>query len=291
VAIPEWVRARTNKWNRVVGFAANPCDAPLAIWFETFRPAAGKAAVTLLSFGLDDVARGYFRPKGVYPRKCIGRRRRPRSAVGIPELGEEIGKRLPAADAVKSRSFGATEKNLWLMDGLFQRVAFWLMVADIVTDFTFEWASGIYKAGYCTTAAASQAQGHLATYNSHDTAPTSWTLGFPGSVEYVRNAALFQGDAPQLIAARRGHASLTWRIDNNGFSDGWVTLGLKDGNPLHTQTRIVDVPMGGSAVVTFFSLAPGDNFLAVLGQASSTGPFLATLMEFNLVGTDPVPTP
>jgi hypothetical protein len=290
VEIPSWVRRRTNKWNRVVDFAANPCDAPLAVYFQSFRPAAGKALITLLTFGLDDVARGYFRPKGVYPRGCLGRRKRGRTSVYLPELGEEIGKRLPAADAVKSRSFGTIEKNLWLLDGVSQRVLFWIMVADIVTDFTYDWASGIYKAGYCETADQAQQQSQNTTYHSQDTEPTTWVLGQPGNIVYERHAAFFRGPPAQLIGDTRAHATCAWRIDNNGFADGAVTLGFQDEDPAHDQQQTVGIGVGGSATVTFNSIRPGRQFLATLGAATHTGPFLATLLTFNLIGADP-PTP
>jgi len=287
VSLPSWVRTRTNKWNRVIGFAADPCDAPLSVYFETLRPAAGKALITLLTFGVDDVARGYFRPKGVYPRGCLGRKKRSRSAIGIPELGEEVGKKLPGAEGIKSRSFGAVEKNLWLLDGLTQRVFFWLMVADIVTDFTYDWASGIYKAGFCTTANGSQAQQSATDYSSHDTDPTSWTLGNPGNLEYARNAAFFHGPPAQIITNEPAHATVAWLIENLGFADGFVTLGFQDEDPAHNQQQVVGVGMGGSATATFFSLQPGRAFLATLGAASHTGPFRATLLAFNVVDTTP----
>jgi hypothetical protein len=145
VVIPEWVQRRTRKWNRVIDFAFGSCGSSASVYFEAALPAAGKAIVTLLTFGADDVFRGMFRPKGVYGSCRRGRRRRLPGNHFIPELGEEIGKRLPGADEIKSRSFGATEKRLWILDGIAQRVLFWLMVGDVVTDFAYDWVQGVYK--------------------------------------------------------------------------------------------------------------------------------------------------
>lgn len=149
--MPAWVRRRTSKWNRVVEFGMHSCDAPWPTYITAAFAPAGKAIITLLSFGLDDVARGYLRPKGLYKNGCLGRKKRGRNVVGVPEVGEEIGKRLPGADLSKSRSYSAGEKHLWLLDGVAQRILFWVMVGDIVTDFAFDYVQGIYRRGFCQT--------------------------------------------------------------------------------------------------------------------------------------------
>jgi hypothetical protein len=278
------VRTRTRKWNRVIDFASNPCDAPLSTWFQTFRPAAGKAVITLLSFGIDDVARGYFRPKGIYPRGCLGRKRRGRSAVGIPELGEEIGKRLPAAEGIKSRSFGTVEKYLWLGDGIAQRVLFWLMVADIVTDFTYDWATGIYREGFCSTAARSNLQASKTTYQSQDTEPPKWVLGNPGTVEYQRNAAFFADYPPQLFTTRPARATLAWTIQNNSGVAGVVTLRLIGAEEGDVAEQVLAIAAGGTASGTVFSTRPGRAFNGQFGFTSHPANFKATLDAFNVVG-------
>ena len=150
--IPSYVQRRTRKWNRAINFAMQPCEVPFSVYIETLRPAAGRALITLLTFGIDDVARGMFRPKGVYNNCRRGRKKRSASSVYLPEFGEEIGKRLPGAEGIKSRSFGTIEKRLWILDGISQRVFFWLMVGDIITDFVYDWATGVYREGFCKTA-------------------------------------------------------------------------------------------------------------------------------------------
>ncbi|MFZ1059429.1 MAG: hypothetical protein WAP47_09590 [Candidatus Rokuibacteriota bacterium] len=224
----------------------------MAIWFETFRPAAGKAVITLLSFGLDDVARGYFRPKGVYPRKCMGRRARPRSAVGIPELGEEIGKRLPAADNVKSRSFGATEKNLWLVDGLFQRVLFWVMVADIVTDFTYDWASGIYKATRCATAEKGNFLVTGMKLVTSGGAPFGWQMADPGTVEQARHVFYVPAGPWQVSLASPGpyHVTATWTVKCGLFESAIFHLRLTTEPPEHLVEELVSLGPGESVTKT-----------------------------------------
>ena len=51
------------KTNFVIDSWAQPCEAPWYIYIETLWPALLEAFITLMLFGWDDVARGYFRPK------------------------------------------------------------------------------------------------------------------------------------------------------------------------------------------------------------------------------------
>ena len=52
-----------DKVNGIVKFIQNPCIAPWVVYVELAAPAAGKAVLTLLDFGFDDVVRGALRPK------------------------------------------------------------------------------------------------------------------------------------------------------------------------------------------------------------------------------------
>lgn len=147
--ISGYVKRRLGKWRTVVDFVSITCDAPWYVYVETLGGPLKNAAVTLLDFGWDDVVRGALRPKGVYKKAHLRRRRTKGRGIGIPELGEEIGKRIPGTDALRSRSVGTLERAAWLIDGAVQRALFWLMVADLVTDFAYDWVTGIQQAGYC----------------------------------------------------------------------------------------------------------------------------------------------
>lgn len=143
------VREEMSQWRAVLDFATSECDAPMAVYLETLPGALKDPIIQLLSFGWDDVARGALRPKGVYRRSHIRRRRSGRRVPGIPELGEEIGKRIPGSETLRSRRVGALERSLWLIDGAIQRALYWIMITDLVSDFAYGWTSAIRKRGYC----------------------------------------------------------------------------------------------------------------------------------------------
>lgn len=139
-----------DKVNYVITSWSTPCDAPWYIYIETLWPAALEAFLVLITFGWDDVLRGFWRPRGLGrrtgKRKGKGRGRRfPR----FPELGDLIGSNLPGADKVKGRKWGAGGKALWRIDTLLQRGLFYWLIADVTIDFAYNWTSLLYKTTWC----------------------------------------------------------------------------------------------------------------------------------------------
>lgn len=139
-----------DKVNGIINYVENPCDAPWIIYFETALPALGTAILTLLDFGFDDVVRGALRPRGLRTRKHTRRGRRGRSRFGgIPELGELIGSSLPGAQEAKGRSVTQGVKNLWIVDGVLQRILWYWLVVDVTVEFFYAWASAINESVFC----------------------------------------------------------------------------------------------------------------------------------------------
>lgn len=148
--MPNYVEKKVDQVQSIVKFFEDPCQAPWSVYFELALAPAGHVVIELLSFGLDDVVRGYFRPKGLYRR---GRTGRLASKLGkyfeIPEIGEMIGSHLPGAETIKARKISSGVRFLWLVDGVLQRILFWWMIADLLTDFLYEWTSAINRTEYC----------------------------------------------------------------------------------------------------------------------------------------------
>lgn len=139
-----------DKVNYVIDAWAMPCEAPWYIYVETLKPALLEAFITLATFGWDDVARGYFRPRGLGGRRTGKRKGKFAKAIPrFPELGEEIGKRLPGAEEVKGEKWSALGKTLWRIDTVIQRALFWWLVADVTIDFAYNWTSLLYETVWC----------------------------------------------------------------------------------------------------------------------------------------------
>lgn len=147
--------------NTVIDYFESDCHPDWYVYAETLFPALGEAVLVLLSFGLDDVLRGYFRPAGGRGFGGLGRAsrrvRRPTRAQlargqlkgGIPEVGELIGRNLPGAEIVRARQITQAEKMLWKVDGLAQRGLWYWMIADILDDFTVNWTTALYSSVDC----------------------------------------------------------------------------------------------------------------------------------------------
>lgn len=139
---PSWIDKVKFLWF----YAINSCDTDLIIYLESSVSPAKNLVIELLSFGMDDVIRGAFKPKGLRSGRH-GRKRNPKKPPrrGIPEIGEMIGSNLPGSDEYRSKKFTDGVKTLWKIDGAGQRALYYIMVVNLVTDFLYEWATGIIK--------------------------------------------------------------------------------------------------------------------------------------------------
>ncbi len=148
--------------NYIKTVSEDPCNGPpWIVNMELFLPPAGDAIITMMLFGWDDVARGFFRPRGLHRGK--GARRGPRAAGRIRRLGsflgklpgigddpgDFIGKKLPFAKKVKGRKIVMAERIMWLVDNRLQRLLFWWLVIDVVEEFFYDWTSLIMASEFC----------------------------------------------------------------------------------------------------------------------------------------------
>jgi len=134
-------------FNGIVYLLENRCEDPWTVYLELAFPALGKAIITLLSFGMDDVIRGYFRPSKGLRGLRHGRKGRKggRPRGGIPEIGEMIGEKLPGRETFKQRTVSQGVKYLWVIDGIIQRGLWYWLVFDILNTFFYDWASAIFE--------------------------------------------------------------------------------------------------------------------------------------------------
>lgn len=139
-----------DKVNYVIDSWVRPCEAPWYVYIETLWPAALEGFLVLITFGWADVARGYWRPKGMRgrrfgKRKGKWRRRIPR----FPEIGNLIGSQLPGAERFKDRHWGAGGRHLWAIDGVAQRLLFGWLVIDVTVDFFYNWTTLLNLTAWC----------------------------------------------------------------------------------------------------------------------------------------------
>lgn len=150
-----------DKVNFIIESWAHPCEAPWYIYIETLKPALLTAFITLITFGWDDVLRGWWRPRGLGHR--TGKRKGKRSGRGIPrfpELGELIGSQLPNAEEIKGTKWGSGVKTLWRIDTVIQQALFKWLVADVTLDLAYNWTSLLYETVWCQTSGTGRFASH-----------------------------------------------------------------------------------------------------------------------------------
>ena len=139
-----------DKVNYVIDAWTTGCDAPWYIYVETMKPALLTAFITLITFGWDDVLRGFFRPRGLYKRRTGKRKGKwTRRIPRFPELGNTLGKQLPGASEVRGTKWIVLGKTLWRIDGAMEMIRFFWLVAAITEDFAFDWTSLLYESYWC----------------------------------------------------------------------------------------------------------------------------------------------
>lgn len=135
----------------------NPCNASPSVYVETAIPVLGEALLVLMTFGWSDIIIGYTRPKirrgprfskgdkDRRARKSRDGRPRPGTKKGLPEWGNEIGKRLPGATFIQGWTDNKIGHLFWLPIDWAERGLYWWMIIDQVKEAQYEWASDIYK--------------------------------------------------------------------------------------------------------------------------------------------------
>ena len=256
--------------NYVIDFAQNPCDAPWAVYVETALPAALDLFIALATFGLDDIVRGYFRPKGLRSYRH-GRRGRRAGRVfrGIPEPGELIARRLPGFERARGRRVSNGVKTLWLIDGVLQRGLWYWLLIDEFSEFFYNWTSMLNKTEFCQKANQGRA---LATKDQLTGAFRDNWLGFgvaaisyeQGPIQIANLSAQALSGVWQLVLA----ASVT----NTGTSPGDAFLGLARGTdptPLNQdQGQVLPGQTIGLVVTQGLTvLDPGFTALWKLGES------------------------
>jgi hypothetical protein len=135
-----------DKVNFIQFWLSNPCNFPWMVYIETAIPAAGKAVWQLVEFGFLDLIRAFFRPKtlrgGRHGRKP---RRGKKPKAAIPEVAEAVAERIPGYGPVAHREVSDGVKTLWRIDGVVQRVLYYWLLVDVISDFWYNWLVGIVE--------------------------------------------------------------------------------------------------------------------------------------------------
>lgn len=140
--------------NYVVEFWEDPCAAPWTVYAETALPALGTAGLAFIEPSPTDVLRAYVKPRGArsagrFGGFLKGGEAAEREAL-IPDTSELIGERIPFKARFDAPVLAERFKYFWIIDGAIQRVLWYYTIADIVSEFLFEWTTLINESKACS---------------------------------------------------------------------------------------------------------------------------------------------
>lgn len=140
------------KAQQITNLWTNPCNVPRLVYIETALPALGIALLEYMDFGVMDIVRGFTKPKALARGRHGSKRHRARGRkLAIPDLGDEIGKKL-RPDAIHNRPISNGQLHLWKLYGRIEHMLWWWLVIDIAYNFGYNWASAIMAEEYCKKA-------------------------------------------------------------------------------------------------------------------------------------------
>lgn len=261
-----------DKVNFVIDVWTTGCRAPWFIYVETLGPALLEAFITLITFGWDDVARGYFRPKGLYKRRSSKRKGRWAKRIPrFPELGEELGKRLPGAQNIKGKKWSTLTKSLWRIDGVFQQVFFWWLVADVAEQFAFRWTSLLYEGEWCNDPGLGGFAYHVTDYHL---LPGGfwWLAGIPtldweqGKPSWGTNSGS-TGDNPANVTAALDVKKLPLEDKPTSFT---VRIVDADTGEVFAETINEDLDADGEGSAPVFGMVPPNRSFEVRARVEGT---------------------
>ncbi len=181
--VPPIRRDSFDKVNYVIDMWTTGCDAPWYIYIETMKPAALTAFFALLEFGIGDVIRGMFRPKGLGRRTGKRRGKWAKRLPAFPEIGNTIGKNLGTmTGAAGITTWSAGAKTLWRIDLAMQSALLLWLVADIAEDFVFNWTSLLYESYWCQDDPPGRFSAHSNSYGTRSA--WVWWKGVYSIIDY-----------------------------------------------------------------------------------------------------------
>ena len=240
-----------SRMNYVVETWNNPDDLPWAVYAETALPAFLEVWVAIICFDILDVVRFIFKPSGLRSGRHGRRGRKGRNKRGRKGLGRRLVGKLPVVSLLQARKVSNGVKNLWIIDGIGQRLLWWWLMADVTSAFVYNWTTMARK--------TERGQMILSPGNGLSEGPPSGVLAIQGwqGVIYSSNAYSTKG-----VSINLGSGVLAAGLYN-------IVASYTMQNLFPTQTTCRLRIIGGAAVP-----------LNVLGSDSAT---LPGLMQASMV--------
>lgn len=158
------------------------CGGQWWVYARTALPAVGAAIWLLLTPSPEEVLENYLNPKNGRGGSRRGRRARRRWRAGgsgrrrlyfgnlIPDIDEEIARRIPGGRLVRGRRVGPGEWLFWTGIDAVDRVLWYWLLWEASQEFLTTWQSELLESGACRTDAEFYFNGQYSQENNQLTA-------------------------------------------------------------------------------------------------------------------------
>lgn len=149
------------RFNTIVDFVSDPCDAPFHIYIQTALPILGRAVLTLITPDFGEVLQNYVEPRGY--SSCFRNRRNERGRrngsifpntgrawrPSIPDTDSLIASMLPGRRFFEGRNIGGAERFAWRVFNVTELIGYKLLLLDLTTDGIYAWHSALLETEWC----------------------------------------------------------------------------------------------------------------------------------------------
>lgn len=131
----------------IANYALDTCSTPWNLYLRTGGRSTANLALGLVGTSWDDIARELFRPKGQRILSHGGdwkrNQKRGKSKALLTDTAELVGKELSLFNPWEKPKYTKGDLFIWEIDNFFQRQLYKVLVVNLVTDFAYDWWSGI----------------------------------------------------------------------------------------------------------------------------------------------------
>lgn len=140
--------------NYVIDFWEDPCTAPWTVYAETALPALGDLAIAFIEPSPTDVLRAYVKPRGARSAGRFGGYLKEAETLEkgplIPDSSELIGERVPFKAKFDAPVLRERFRAFWIIDGAIQRILWYYLLADLISEFLYDWTTLIMQSQQCS---------------------------------------------------------------------------------------------------------------------------------------------
>lgn len=265
--------------NAIVDFVEYGCYPNWTVWASTLVPVLGTAIIQVFSFGVGDILRGYFRPTnlrglGGFTRVPVrgekgkaGKKGKLKRFSEPPEIGNEIGKKLPGSEMIRGRKVTGAEEVFWVVDTKVERVLWWWLIADVTDDFITNWTTAIMESEACRDEGSYTVSAHRDNQGPY--VPDQWQAVIGWTIDAESGGSRFNELAGTLAIGAGMRATITMSVDAEGWAGGLcsamdIGIGILQADDTFTYT-------------TPNAVLPADNPLEPGAACYLTGPMVAHL--------------